>query len=426
MTAPATSSGSSLQLSERLEPTSSPPVGTTTPPVESGLILDSSSILPSPVSIPRTNVSSLPPLTTIPSSNLDFNTDGVSFTPTTTPTQPSSVTARPTSLNSRPTDQLATPTPGFPLIESVSEFSSGSNGTAGLASAVDGSSIASKLVSTPTADSGAAGSPDSLPASSGSVLSATAGSPLESGSKSAGPTSLSGGLSADATGAISNGNGASLSSLTSSLPESSSRSEGTEPSVLGLTAAGNSGETGSFDKLFSGTVGSPSVENVVSSPSQLRSSPLPLDSSILPSDPSLPSSSLLMLSSSSSLEAERLTPLPAESTLSKDVLQLFPITDVSSDDSLSSGEDTDSNALGSNAMTFITVGTAAMVALMFGIFYLCPKRTNPHELLTPCEPPQPSNHTGAYPYNHSLELEAAGPYDAASTPRIDIIHTRLT
>jgi len=68
-------------------------------------------------------------------------------------------------------------------------------------------------------------------------------------------------------------------------------------------------------------------------------------------------------------------------------------------------------------MIFIIVGSVAAVALMFGVFYLRPKRASPLELLTPREPPPPMDRTGAYPYDRSLESEPAGPYDAASTPR---------
>ncbi|EGZ25074.1 hypothetical protein PHYSODRAFT_285036 [Phytophthora sojae] len=68
-------------------------------------------------------------------------------------------------------------------------------------------------------------------------------------------------------------------------------------------------------------------------------------------------------------------------------------------------------------MIFIIVGSVAVVALMFGVFYLRPARGNRLELLTPREPPPPMDRTGAYPYDNSLDSDPSAPYDASSTPR---------
>ncbi|CEG49886.1 uncharacterized protein PHALS_07623 [Plasmopara halstedii] len=118
-----------------------------------------------------------------------------------------------------------------------------------------------------------------------------------------------------------------------------------------------------------------------------------------------------------------------DTSASNDVLQLSPIIDDDGnysnlplvDGSLNpaiSGSIGGSSEVG-NTVTFIIVGCAATIAILFGIFYLRPKRVDTLQLLTPVEAPPLIDRSGygEYWFNRSVESEPVGPYDASSTPR---------
>ncbi|CAH0485048.1 unnamed protein product [Peronospora farinosa] len=265
--------------------------------------------------------------------------------------------------------------------------------------------------------------PTSVPAAdveiSESAGSLTGSTSLSNGSIPIGTMGNSSEMRSTSTGSVATlideGTGASLNVSLASSPETASSNSSSnlgsdEPSDSGSIAV-NSVKNGSLDNLSNSNAESSTKDNVVPKPSLSRSS------------------SSILAPASHSLEIERLTPVPIVSPWSKGVLQLSPITDDDNENSVNPPPSTDgglppvngihtdeSNALGLNVILFITVGSVVAVALIFGVFYLRPKRAITHELLTP-EPPRPMDRTGAYPYDHSLELESTGPYDASNTPR---------